>query len=86
MSIDVVGIDFEYILENSVISIKLLFQNVQSARDRHRNPIGKNVVIIKKKGDVHYVFFNVTGSNYVTSKYPKFRLKTFFKKCLFPLI
>ena len=34
MSIDVVGIDFEYILENSVISIKLLFQNVQSARDR----------------------------------------------------
>ena len=42
--------------------------------------------VLKKKEDVNYVDFNVTVSNDGTSKYPKFQLKTFFKKCLFPII
>ena len=35
---------------------------------------------------MNYVDYNVTGSNDGTSKYPKFQLKIFFEKCLFPVI
>ena len=38
------------------------------------------------KGDIDYVYYNVTGSNDGTSKYPKFQLKMFFEICLFVVI
>ena len=53
---------------------------------RQINIVGNNGVIIKDKGDIIYADCNITISNDGTSKDPKFQLKMFFGKCLFPVI
>ena len=39
------------------------FQRSQIYKVRQRKLVGKNGVIIKNKGDIHYVDCNVTGPN-----------------------
>ena len=86
MVIDVVGVDFEDSLDNCGREIKLVFQRAQSSKVRQRNIVGKNDVIIKRKGDIHCVDCNITGSNDLTSKDKDFQLNMFFGKFLFPVI
>ena len=78
MGIAVVEMDFGYSLENVGRVIKCFFQRSQSSNNRQRNLVGKNGVIIKNTLDIHYVDYNVNGSNDGTSKNPKFQLKMFF--------
>ena len=78
MGIAVVEMDFGYSLENFGRVIKCFFQRSQSSNNRQRNLVGKNGVIIKNTLDIHYVDYNVNGSNDGTSKNPKFQLKMFF--------
>ena len=86
MGIAVVGMDFEDILSNGGRAINLVFQRYQSSKVIQRNIVGNNGVIIKNKGEINYVDCNVTGSNDGTSNNPKFQLKVFFEKYLFPVI
>ena len=62
------------------------FRRAQSEKDRQINIVGNNGVIIKNKGDIHYVDCNVTGSNDGTSKDPNFQLKILFDRCLFAVV
>ena len=62
MGIALVGMDFEDRLENGSRAIEL-FLISQSKKVRQRKLVGKNGVIIKNKGDIHYVDCNITGSN-----------------------
>ena len=79
MGIVVVGMDSEYSLENCVYDINIYFQRSQSEKVRQRKIVGKNGVIIKKKGEIHYVDCNVTGSNHGTPKDTKFQLEMLFE-------
>ena len=78
MGIYAVGMDFEDSIENGGRSINLFFQRSQSDKVRQRNLVGKNGVIIKNKGYIHYFDCYVTGSNDGTSKDPESQLKIFF--------
>ena len=66
--------------------IKLVFQRSQSEKVIQRKLVGKNGVIIKNKGDIHYIDCNVTGSNDGTPKDPNFYSNMPFEKCLFTVI
>ena len=82
----VVGISFEDSIDNVGRAINLVLQRNQDAKFIQRNSVGNNGVIIKDKGDIIYADCNITISNDGTSKDPKFQLKMFFGKCLFPVI
>ena len=86
MGIAVLAVGFVDSLESGGRSIKIDFKRYHSSKVRQRNIVGKNGIIIQKKGDSHYIYFNVTDSNNGTSKDPKFQLKIFFETCLFPVI
>ena len=60
VGIAVVGVDSEDILENFGIAIKLVLKRSQSAKVIQGKFAGKNVFIIKYKGDIHYVGCNTT--------------------------
>ena len=60
-SIAVQGVAFKYILENGGIAIEIFFKRAQSAKVRQIKLVGKNDVIIAMKGDIHYVYCNITG-------------------------
>ena len=77
---------FESSLEYCGRSINLVFQRAQSARIRQRKIVCENGIIIKNKVDIHYVDYNITDTNDVRSKDPKFQLKIFFENCLFLVI
>ena len=64
----------------------IFFLRAKSSKVRQRKRVGHNDVIVENKGDIHYVYCNITGLNYVTPKYPKFKLEIFFEKCLSPVI
>ena len=49
IGIDIVGMDFESILENGGRSINIVLQRNQSAKVRHRKLVAENGVIIKYK-------------------------------------
>ena len=57
----VVGINFEFILENVGRTIQLVFQRAESAKVIYIHIVGKNSVIIKNKGYIHYIDCNVTS-------------------------
>ena len=86
MGIAVVGTSFENILDNGGRVIKLVFQRYQSYKFRQRKLVGNNAFVIKNKGDVHYVYFHVTGPNDGTSNDTKCLLQIIFEKFLFIVI
>ena len=96
MVIAVTGYAFEENIENGGHGIKIMMHQVQGARiakkqvrESRMTDAGQRKydgAIIHKKGGIHMVDCNVTGSDAGTSDKPKFSLKHFFETELFPRI
>ena len=86
MGVAVVGHAFEDNIKNGGIGLKMLFHRAQSVKVTQRLIKNKAGTVLRKKGCVHHVDCNATGSNEGTSKDPKFSLLQCFKHAVFPEI
>ena len=86
MGIAVVAMAFQDTLENGGTAIKLNFQRAESFKVAKRLTRNKNGDILRKKGDLFKVDCSVTGSSYGTDSDPKFPLKPYFEKQIFPTV
>ena len=77
---------FKDSLENGGTAFKIRFERAQSCKIAQRLSRNKNGEVLRKKDDCYFVDCAVTGSSYGTAKDPKFPLKPFFEKNVFPAV